>query len=131
MAANLDKAESSLTTVSDLSYIRGIDSSGNSVKISKSDLASVLGGFKNVDFRYLPTSSGQSGDLDQANMFEHGYGFRCGWCNNNNIPSLTFQSDLGYCIDFNMGAQLIFEYPGGNSVIFRFRNGKVWETITK
>lgn len=43
MAANLDKAESSLTTVSDLSYIRGIDSSGNSVKISKSDLASVLG----------------------------------------------------------------------------------------
>lgn len=43
MAANLDKAESSLTTVSDLSFIRGIDSSGNSVKISKTDLASVLG----------------------------------------------------------------------------------------
>lgn len=43
MAANLDKAESALTTVSDLSFIRGIDSSGNSVKISKADLASVLG----------------------------------------------------------------------------------------
>ena len=43
MAANLDKAESSLTAVSDIAYIRGIDSSGNSVRISKADLASVLG----------------------------------------------------------------------------------------
>jgi hypothetical protein len=43
MAANLDKSESSLSAVSDLSYIRGIDANGNSVKISKSDLASVLG----------------------------------------------------------------------------------------
>lgn len=44
MAANLDKAESSLTAVSDIAYLRGIDSSGNSVRISKADLASVLGG---------------------------------------------------------------------------------------
>ncbi len=46
MAANLDKAESSLTAVSDIAYIRGIDGSGNSVRISKADLASVLGGIK-------------------------------------------------------------------------------------
>lgn len=44
MAANLDRAETSLTAVSDIAYIRGIDSSGNSVRISKADLASVLGG---------------------------------------------------------------------------------------
>jgi hypothetical protein len=44
MAANLDKAETSLTAVSDIAYIRGIDGSGNSVRISKADLASVLGG---------------------------------------------------------------------------------------
>lgn len=43
MAANLDRAESALTAVSDIAYIRGIDSSGNSVRISKADLASVLG----------------------------------------------------------------------------------------
>ena len=43
MAANLDKAESSLTTVSDVAFVRAVDASGNSVKISKSDLASVLG----------------------------------------------------------------------------------------
>lgn len=44
MAANLDRAETSLTAVSDIAYIRGIDGSGNSVRISKADLASVLGG---------------------------------------------------------------------------------------
>ena len=44
MAANLDKAESSLSSVSDVAYLRAIDASGNSVKISKADLASVLGG---------------------------------------------------------------------------------------
>jgi len=43
MAANLDKAESALTTVSDVAFVRAVDASGNSVKISKSDLASVLG----------------------------------------------------------------------------------------
>jgi len=43
MAANLDKAENALTVVSDLAYIRGIDASGNSVQISKANLASVLG----------------------------------------------------------------------------------------
>lgn len=43
MAANLDKSENSLTSVSTLTYLRGIDASGNSVKISTSDLASVLG----------------------------------------------------------------------------------------
>lgn len=43
MAANLDRAETSLTAVSDIAYIRGIDGSGNSVRISKADLANVLG----------------------------------------------------------------------------------------
>ena len=50
MAANLDKSENSLTSVSTLTYLRGIDASGNSVKISTSDLASVLGvAFMNKD----------------------------------------------------------------------------------
>ena len=47
MAANLDRAESSLTAVSDVAYLRGVDSSGNSVRISKADLASVLGVMQN------------------------------------------------------------------------------------
>jgi hypothetical protein len=56
MAANLDRAETSLTAVSDIAYIRGIDGSGNSVRISKADLASVLGAldigifFKKINF---------------------------------------------------------------------------------
>lgn len=45
MAANLDRAETSLTAVSNIAYVRAIDSSGNSVRISKADLASVLGAF--------------------------------------------------------------------------------------
>ncbi len=43
MAANLDKAENTLTEVSTVSYIRGIDANGNSVRISTSNLASILG----------------------------------------------------------------------------------------
>ena len=61
MAANLDKAESALTTVSDLAYIRGVDASGNSVKISKSDLASVLG----VNDRlHGSVAGGEGGSID-------------------------------------------------------------------
>jgi len=58
MAANLDKSENSLTTVSTLTYLRGIDASGNSVKISTSDLASVLGVFLGKD-------GALNGDLSQ------------------------------------------------------------------
>ena len=57
MAANLDKAESSLTVVSDIAYLRGIDSSGNSVRISKTDLASVLGVNNVYTFNLAPGST--------------------------------------------------------------------------
>lgn len=57
MAANLDKSENSLTSVSTLTYLRGIDASGNSVKISTSDLASVLGEGANFNVSF-------SGDLN-------------------------------------------------------------------
>ena len=63
MAANLDKAESSLTTVSDLAYIRGVDASGNSVKISKSDLASVLGVNKYIKEFSVPGPDGYNSGI--------------------------------------------------------------------
>ena len=62
MAANLDRAESALTAVSDIAYVRAIDSSGNSVRISKADLASVLGGFRFIDGTITdPNSVSESG----------------------------------------------------------------------
>lgn len=39
-----DKREDQLTTVSDMAYVRAIDSNGNSIRISKADLASVVAG---------------------------------------------------------------------------------------
>lgn len=44
MATNLDKSENTLTEVQSVSFVRGIDGSGNSVRISAANLASVLGG---------------------------------------------------------------------------------------
>ena len=43
MAANLDKAENQLSQVSDFAYLRAVDGSGNSVQISKANIASILG----------------------------------------------------------------------------------------
>lgn len=42
MAANLDKSESALSSASDLSFARGIDANGNSIKISKENLQKAL-----------------------------------------------------------------------------------------
>lgn len=50
-----DVKESALSTASDCAYVRALDSNGNSIRISKADLASVVGellgnplGFKRV-----------------------------------------------------------------------------------
>lgn len=43
MAANLDKAENQLSQVSDFAYLRAVDGSGNSVQISKANIATILG----------------------------------------------------------------------------------------
>lgn len=43
MATNLDKSENTLTEVQSVSFVRGIDGIGNSVRISAANLASVLG----------------------------------------------------------------------------------------
>ena len=48
MATNLDKSENTLTEVQSVSFVRGIDGSGNSVRISAANLASVLGAFGGV-----------------------------------------------------------------------------------
>lgn len=37
-----DKREDQLTTASDMAYVRALDSNGNSIRISKADLASVV-----------------------------------------------------------------------------------------
>lgn len=39
-----DKREDQLTTASDMAYVRALDSNGNSIRISKADLASVVAG---------------------------------------------------------------------------------------
>lgn len=39
-----DVKESALSTASDCAYVRALDSNGNSIRISKADLASVVGG---------------------------------------------------------------------------------------
>jgi len=43
MAQNLDKAENQLSKVSDFAYLRAVDGSGNSVQLSKADIAWILG----------------------------------------------------------------------------------------
>ena len=43
MATNLDKSENTLTEVQSVSFVRGIDGGGNSVRISAANLALVLG----------------------------------------------------------------------------------------
>ena len=43
MAQNLDKAENQLSKVSDFAYLRAVDGSGNSVQLSKADIARILG----------------------------------------------------------------------------------------
>lgn len=49
-----DVKESALSTASDCAYVRALDSNGNSIRISKADLASVVGGLLGTDnmFRY-------------------------------------------------------------------------------
>lgn len=42
MAENLDKSENALSSASDLSFARGIDASGNSIKVSKENLQKAL-----------------------------------------------------------------------------------------
>lgn len=86
MAANLDRAETSLTAVSDIAYVRAIDSSGNSVRISKADLASVLGGIKTIlttsdnlnDIKtqgvYVWSNSGVAGGLPSSYPTSNGSG---------------------------------------------------------
>ena len=75
MAANLDKAESSLTAVSDIAYIRGIDSSGNSVRISKADLASVLGALVIKDNAGLVVSTDEGFDAARTTLITSFVGY--------------------------------------------------------
>lgn len=42
MAANLDKSENALSSASDFSFARGIDASGNSIKVSKENMQKAL-----------------------------------------------------------------------------------------
>ena len=124
----LDDSGSNISAAN-LTKILGLSASsiGN---ILPADLASVLGGFKLVDYRSLPTSSQSEGDLDQIEKSPHSYGFRAGWCNSSNIPSIGITEYYAYCIDFNMAAQIIIEYRGNKRVILRFRNDVRWETVT-
>lgn len=121
MAANLDRAETSLTAVSDIAYIRGIDGSGNSVRISKADLANVLGGltFKNVldagvDIKQVARGIyGVNGQLIDA-------------------PSGTGASMLVVAVVGFIRLEVIFNRIGGH-VYFRFKWGDAgyesWMTL--
>lgn len=64
-----DVKESALSTANDCAYVRALDSNGNSIRISKSDLASVVGGLlsnaipKSVDIGKV-VSSNYDNDLN-------------------------------------------------------------------
>lgn len=55
-----DIKENEMSTASDCAYVRALDSNGNSIRISKSDLASVVGGliFKTYTITATPNPSG-------------------------------------------------------------------------
>lgn len=88
------------------------------------NISSVLGGWKIVDFRNIQDATEKDLDRVGENM-PQGYGFRLGWANASNTSLLT--NTVGYCIDFNMGAQIIFSYNSSVHV-FRYRNGTIWIT---
>ena len=121
MAANLDRAESALTAVSDIAYIRGIDSSGNSVRISKADLASVLGVKKALDFtvsaneekNVTPLGGNINGGLLFVDIKDNANG-ACGICflrRNGNHQMLT-PSGLNDYLDFTAKGQDLTLYSG-------------------
>lgn len=64
-------------------------------------------------------------DRDGVNQ-PQGYGFRLGWANASNT-SLFTGNTVGFCIDFNMSAQIIFSY-NSEVHVFRFRNNAMWVT---
>lgn len=90
MAANLDKSENSLTSVSTLTYLRGIDASGNSVKISTSDLASVLGVARNINPSDL-------NDVINPGVY---------WINNLDIENVP--------VDYSWGILVVFKYQSNS-----------------
>ncbi|MCY6350154.1 hypothetical protein OXV71_04355 [Bacteroides fragilis] len=55
-----DKKEQELTVTNDCEWIRGLDTNGNSIKINKTDLASILKGRLGIIERVL-IPSGESG----------------------------------------------------------------------
>ncbi len=87
MAANLDKSENALTNVTTVTYVRGIDASGNSVKISTANLASVLGVAGTANGTYYTGST----DFDLDNYKEIG---TLAWPSGNNDKILNKPTTL-------------------------------------
>ena len=120
MAANLDKAESSLTAVSDVAYIRAVDSSGNSVRISKADLASVLGVVSKVS---CVANISAPSDLNNATDIGS---FVC----SNNVNTPTGTGGFGLLIVFKRNADIVqVFFPTGGTIGVQTRrrtSGNIW-----
>ena len=132
MAANLDRAESALTAVSDIAYVRAIDSSGNSVRISKADLASVLGDFY-LDNKYGKEKINSNVDIN-LDLFKSSGAYRLdkpksitgtGWTYG------TFYGSLFVIKGFGSDVLQIITPMSGAFVFIRFlwQNSQVWNTI--
>lgn len=59
-----DVKESALTQKSDCKWVRALDANGNSIRISKEDLASVVGGLLSNQKLYPYMYRGVAGDID-------------------------------------------------------------------
>lgn len=79
-----DVKESALSTASDCAYVRALDSNGNSIRISKADLASVVGGLLSSLKMYPFMYHGVCSDFNNAT--EIGY-YHVSSIATNNIPN--------------------------------------------
>lgn len=61
-----DVKESALTQQSDCKWVRALDANGNSIRISKEDLASVVGGLLSSSKLYPYMNRGQVANFDTA-----------------------------------------------------------------
>ena len=64
-----DRKENELTKANNFEYVRALDSNGNSIQISKSDLVSVLEELLKLNTMFLKTSNTIYGEGTDANDF--------------------------------------------------------------
>lgn len=67
-----DVKESALTQQSDCKWVRALDANGNSIRISKEDLAAVVGGLLEIDMSWFRGRGSSASSLHDFNDAECG-----------------------------------------------------------